>query len=55
MQNSKTVAQTLLGEIAHFGFCQPKIGIFNGAKGVPENFFKLESSYFCDLGAHAKN
>ena len=30
MQNFKTVAPTLLGETAHFGFCPPKIGIFRG-------------------------
>ena len=53
MQNSKTVAQTLLGETANFGFCPPKIGFFRGVKGVPEICFSLESSYFCDLGAHA--
>ena len=33
MQNSKTVAQTILGEMAHFGFCPPKIGFFYGARG----------------------
>ena len=27
-QNFKTVAQTFLGETAHFGFCPPKIGPF---------------------------
>ena len=26
MENSKTVAQTFLGETAHFGFCPLKIG-----------------------------
>ena len=55
MQNSKTVAQTLLGETAHFGLFPPKIGFFRGVGGVPEIFFSLESSYFCYLGAHAKN
>ena len=24
-------------------------------RGVPEIFFSLESSYFCELGPHAKN
>ena len=28
MQNTKTVAQTLLGETAHFGFCPSKNGFF---------------------------
>ena len=54
MQNLKTVAQTLLGETAHFGFCPPKIGFFRGVGGVSEICFSLESSYFCELGAHAK-
>ena len=43
MQNSKTVAQTLLGEIAHFGFCPPKIGFLGGLGGVSELLFSLES------------
>ena len=51
MPNFKTVAQTLLGETAHFGFCPPKIGFFRGVGGVPEIFFSLESSYFCEIGA----
>ncbi len=54
MYNIKTVAQALLGETAHFGFCPPKIGFFRGVGGVPEICFSLESSYFCELGAHAK-
>ena len=54
MQNSKTLAQTLLGEAAHFGFCSPKIGLLRGVGGVPEIFFLLESSDFCELGAHSK-
>ena len=54
MQNFKTVAQTLLGETAHFGFCPPKIGFFRGVGGVPKICFSLESSYFCELGALAK-
>ena len=54
MQNFKTVAQALLGETAHFGFCPPKIGLIEGVGGVPEIFFSLESSYLCYLGAHAK-
>ena len=36
MQNFKTVAQTLLGETAHFGLFPPKIGFFRGLWGVPE-------------------
>ena len=36
MQNFKTVAQTLLGETAHFGLFPPKIGFFRGVWGVPE-------------------
>ena len=44
-----------MGETAHFGFCPPKIGFFRGVGGVPKIIFSLESSYFCDLGAHAKN
>ena len=55
MRNSKTVAQTFLGETAQFGFCPPKIGFFSGVGGVAESFSSLESSFFCDLGAHAKN
>ena len=54
MQNFKTVAQTLLGDKAHFDFCPPKIGFFKGVGGPPEIKFLLESSYFCYLGAHAK-
>ena len=54
LQHFKTVEQTLLGETAHFGFCPPKIGFFGGLGGVPEIFFSLESSYFCELRAHAK-
>ena len=38
MQNFKTVAQALLGETAHFGFCPPKIGLIEGVGGVPEFF-----------------
>ena len=53
MQNFKTVAQTLLGETAHFGFCPPKIGFCRGFWGS-EIFSPLESSYLCYLGAHAK-
>jgi hypothetical protein len=41
--------------MAHFGFCPPKIGFLRGLGGVPNNFFSFESSYFCDLEAHAKN
>ena len=45
MQNSKTVAQTLLGETANFGFCPPKSIFFfwggGGARGVPEYFFLI--------------
>ena len=54
MKNFKTVAQTLLEETAHFGFCSPKIGLFRGVEGVPQIFFPLECSYFCELEAHAK-
>ena len=54
MKIFKTVAQTLLGETAHFSFCPPKIGFFRGVRGVPEICFSLESSYFCEIGAHAK-
>ena len=55
MQNFKTVEQTLLGEIAHFGFCPPKIGLFGGAwGGVPKILFSLESKFFSYLGATAK-
>ena len=39
MQNSKTVAKTLLGETAHFGFCPPKISFLRRLGGVPEFFF----------------
>ena len=31
-----------------------KIGLIGGEGGVPENFFLLESSSLCYLGAHAK-
>ena len=54
MKNFKTVAQTLLGETANFGFCLPKIGFLGGLGGVPEIFISLESSYFCYLGAPVK-
>ena len=54
MQNFKTVAQALLGETAHFGFCPPKIGFFRGLGGAAKIYFLLESSYFCYLGTHAK-
>ena len=36
MQNSKTVAQTLLGETAHFGLFPPKIGFFRGVGRASE-------------------
>ena len=51
MQNFKTVEQTLLGEIAYFGFCPPKIGFFGGPGGVPKILFSLESKFFSYLGA----
>ena len=54
LQNFKTVAQALPGETAHFGFCPHRIGFFRGVWGVPEICFQLESSYFCDIGAHIK-
>ena len=54
MQSFKTVAQTLLGEIAHFGLFPPKIGFFRGVGKAPKIYFLLQSSYFCYLGAHAK-
>ena len=54
MQNSKIVAQTHPGETAHFGFCPPQIGFFRGVGGVPEIFFSLESSYFCDFRSPCK-
>ena len=43
MENFKIVAQTLLGETAHFGFCPPKIGFLGGPGGVPKILFSLES------------
>ena len=43
MQNSKIVAQTLLGETSHFGFCPPKIGYFRGVGGVPVLVLSQES------------
>ena len=45
MQNSKTVAQTLLGETAHFSFCPPKIGFFRG-QGVPKFYFQWNPYIF---------
>ena len=55
MENFKTVAQTHLGETAHFDFCLfPKSGFFGGPGRVPEILFSLESSYFCYLGAPVK-
>ena len=42
MQNFKTVAQTLLGETAHFGFCPPQIGFFRGLGGVPKFLVRAE-------------
>ena len=35
-------------------FKHPKFA-FQGGRGVPEIFFSLECSYFCEYGAHAKN
>ena len=35
MQNFKTIAQTLLGETAHFGFCLAEISFFRGKGGSP--------------------
>ena len=54
MENSKTVAQTLLGETAQFCFCPPPIAFLGGLGGVPEISFSFESLYFCYLGVHAK-
>ena len=31
-----------------------KIGLIEGVGGIPQVSFSLESSYFCDLGSHAK-
>ena len=40
IQNSQTVAQTLMGETAHFSFCSPQIGFFKGVGGGhPKIFF----------------
>ena len=39
MLNYQTVAQSLLGETVHFGFCPPKIGFFRGSGGSPNFFF----------------
>ncbi len=52
--SSKTVAQTLLGETAHFGICPPQIGFFWGPGGVPKILFSLESYFFSYLGAPPK-
>ena len=38
MKNFKTVAQTLLGETAPFGFCPPQIGFFRGLVGSSKIF-----------------
>ena len=46
LQNLKTVAQTLLGETAHFGFCPPKISFFRGLGGVPKIFFHFWAENF---------
>ena len=55
MQNSKTVAQTLLGETAPLGFCPPKIGPFRGVGGVPKFFFFIGNFIFLLLGSPCKN
>ena len=46
---SKAVSkpQPILG---YFPFVRPP----SGSRGAPEIIFRMESSYFCDLGAHAK-
>ena len=41
MQTFQTVPQTILREIAHFGFCAFKIGFFRGVGGVPDFFFSI--------------
>ena len=53
MQNFKTVAQALLGETAHFGFCPPKIGLIEGVGGVPEIFFFIGIFLFLWVTSHA--
>ena len=55
MQNFKTVAQTLLEELAHFGFCPPKIGFFRGLGGVPKIFFFIGIFLIVLLGSPCKN
>ena len=54
MQNSKTLAQTLLEETAHFGFCPPEIGFFGGPEGVPEIFFLIGILIFVLLRSPCK-
>ena len=45
LQNSKTLAQTLLGDTAHFGFCPPKIGL-GGLGGSPKIYFHWNPNIF---------
>ena len=54
MQICKTVGQTIRGETAQLVFVRPK-SPFLGGLGGPQISFALKSSYFCELGAHAKN
>ena len=49
MQNSKTVVQTLLGETAHFGFCPPKIGFFNGHFVALAHTLRSDQNVYKDL------
>ena len=51
MENSKTLAQTLLGETAHLGFCPPQIGFFGGpgALSLDANVFLKGVTYLLGL------
>ena len=55
MQNSKTVAITLLGETAHFGFCPLKIGFFRGGRWSPRNYFFIGIFILLWLRSPCKN
>ena len=55
MENSKTVAQTLLGETAHFGFYPPKLGFFRGVGGSPNFFFFIGIFIFLWVRSSCKN
>ena len=55
MQNSRTVAQTLLDETAHFRLFPLKIGFFKGVGGGPRNLILIGILLFLLLRSPCKN